>query len=425
MSVMPQITNFTEAHDWLSRFAPANVRRPAYILDNMQRVMDFLGNPQDRLRVIHVAGTSGKTSTCYYIASLLGETGNKVGLSVSPYIHQMNERVQINMAPLDEQAFCRDLSQFLQIIEGSGAELTYFEILTAFMYWEFDRLKVDWAVVEVGLGGELDATNIVGRQDKVCVITDIGLDHQSVLGDTTTEISRHKAGIIQHRNKVIVRDQEPQILSVIRERARKRQADLLVVGDGELPGAFDFMPLFQKRNFGLATVVYDNLAERNLAPKLDTGKLPNASRVAIPARMETFAVGGKTVILDGAHNPQKFRALCDSVRQRYSDEQVAALVAFKANQEHRIEPSTGELVKLARHITVTSYGKPNGVDPYGEDPNLVVAMCKVHGFADVESISEPAHAWKAALARPEPILLVTGSFYLFNEIYPLIKTAAI
>src|SRR5690606_38872097 len=120
---------------------------------------------------------------------LLAAAGQKVGMTVSPHVYEVNERVQINTKPLAETQFCRELSRFLNIIQSSGVRPTYFELLVAFAYWEFAEQGVDYAVIEVGLGGLLDGTNVVARDDKVCIITDIGFDHTSVLGKTLSAIT--------------------------------------------------------------------------------------------------------------------------------------------------------------------------------------------------------------------------------------------
>lgn len=421
---MQTVTTFQQAHQLLEKYAPANVARPAYTLEYMERFMDFLGNPQDSYKVVHVAGTSGKTSTCYYLASLLGQIGKKIGLSVSPYIDEMNERVQINLVPLPEKQFCEEFSVFLELVNQSNIQLTRFEFLSAFAFWEFARQKVDYVVMEVGMGGELDATNVISRPHKVSVITDIGLDHQGKLGGTVAEIAEKKAGIIQLKNMVFCYDQGAEVLAPIRDRARQKQADLRIVDQTETVRTLDFLPLFQQRNFGLASQVIAALLKRDGIAQLDDGQLQRAARVHIPARLEIFMLNGRTVILDGAHNAQKLTALAESLKQQYPEQPIAALVAFKAKQNTRVEQATEVLTGFAQHVIATSYGSPNSVEPYGEDPEIIAALCKINGFWHIETVADPVHAWRQLLARPEQILLVTGSFYLFNAIRPLLKSAS-
>lgn len=418
---MHTISSLADIEALLQQYAPANAPGHMYSLERMMRFMDFLGNPQNSLRIIHVAGTSGKTSTCYYLAALLQQTGKKVGLTVSPHIDGLNERIQVNLTPLPVPQFCSELMIFLEQVQKSQVALSRLEFLVAFAFWEFARQGVDYVGLEVGVGGTLDTTNVIQNQKKVCVITDIGLDHQDRLGETLTEIAGNKAGIIGLHNKVFCYKQGQEVMSVINARARHQQADLYAL-DQELTSDFEFLPLFQRRNFGLAQAVVSKVLERDGLPQLHHNALQKAASVRIPARMERFEVQGKIVILDGAHNAQKMQALCDSLKAEYPNQKIAALVAFKAKQSSRVEQATEVMTKLASHIIVTTYGQPNAIEPYGEDPDIVSALCKVHGFWQVETITDPVHAWRQLLARPEPILLVTGSFYLFNDIRPLLKT---
>src|SRR5688572_10716165 len=153
---------FLEANEVLRQFWPELLsRRDVYTTETMVELMDYLGNPQDKLKIIHVAGTSGKTSTCYYSAALLKAAGKKVGLTVSPHVDEINERVQIDLVPMPEEAFCRDMTEFLGLVKKSELEPSYFEVLLAFAYWEFVRHRVEYAVIEVGMGGLTDATNVV------------------------------------------------------------------------------------------------------------------------------------------------------------------------------------------------------------------------------------------------------------------------
>jgi dihydrofolate synthase / folylpolyglutamate synthase len=391
--------------------------------EHMRRLMSHLGNPQDRLKVIHVAGTSGKTSTSYFIASLLHEAGKKVGLTVSPHIHNLNERVQIDLQPLPEEQYCADLNTFLSIVEQSQIAPSYFELLVAYAYWQFARHNVDYAVVEVGVGGLLDPTNVAQLPSKLCVITDIGLDHQRLLGDTLPEISAQKAGIIQMHNQAVVRSQSAEIMAPIRQRAAQKQAELNIISDEGLPPIFDFLPMYQKRNFNLAMQAFEVLAERDSIARLGDGALLRAARVHVPGRMEIHRIGSKTLIIDAAHNPQKLRTLAASLTQRFPGQEIAGLVALKSGEPEKLEAVTREFAKMFQHIIVTGYGQPGPV-PYSADPAIVAALCKIHGKHEVEACQTAIHAWHQLLRRPEPVLVITGSVYLFNEIYPLLSDHA-
>lgn len=388
--------------------------------EHMRRLLKHLGDPQDKLKIIHIAGTSGKTSTSYFIASLLHEAGKNIGLTISPHIHNLNERVQINLQPLPEAQFCADLSVFLDVVEQSQIVVNYFELLIAYAYWQFARQGVDYAVVETGVGGLLDPTNVAQLPNKLCVITDIGLAHQELLGETLPEIAAQKAGIIQLNNQAIVRQQSAEIMAPIRQRAAQKQAELHIIGEEELPPIFDFLPLYQRRNFALAVQAFEVLAERDNIARLGDGALLRAARVHIPGRMEIYRVGNKTVVIDAAHNPQKLQTLAVSLNHHFPGQQIAGLVALKSGDTEKMEPITQKFTEMFNHIIVTGYGQPGPV-PYSIDPDIVAALCKIHGKHEVEVCTTATHAWNQLLHRPESVLVITGSIYLFNEIYPLLS----
>jgi dihydrofolate synthase / folylpolyglutamate synthase len=236
-------------------------------LDRMWPLLEALNNPQDKLKVIHVAGTSGKTSTSYYIAQQLIKSGKKIGLTVSPHVDKITERVQINGKPVSDKRFCKDLGIFLDLVSKSGVSPSYFELLIAFVYWVFDKEAVDYAVIETGMGGLLDGTNVAQREDKVCVITDIGFDHMHILGNTLSEIAQQKAGIIHNNNSVYAYDQNTEIDNTIRTRSQEMSAHLKTFNFTELEGlkteVVAALPDFQKRNWLLAEEVTKSIANRD------------------------------------------------------------------------------------------------------------------------------------------------------------------
>src|SRR5712691_3519862 len=163
--MMHGMRNFAEARVALHAYVSSRPSERTYTLERMMQLMAYLGHPQDTLKIMHVAGTSGKSATAYYAAALLMAAGKRVGLTVSPHAVEVNDRVQINLTPLPEQTFCQELSVFLGLVTKSGITPTYFELLIAFAYWEFVCQRVDYAVVEVGLGCMVDATNVITRRD--------------------------------------------------------------------------------------------------------------------------------------------------------------------------------------------------------------------------------------------------------------------
>lgn len=412
---MLPITTMSEAERRLAPFY-ANAR-PIYTLTLMRQLMTFLGNPQEQFRTVHVAGTSGKTSTAYYVAALLHEAGYKTGLTVSPHVDSLTERLQMNGQPVDEKEFCETLSKFLMLIEASKLQPSWFEVMVAFAYWYFAQQKVDYAVVEVGLGGLRDGTNVIKRSDKVCIITDIGLDHTQILGNTLAEITTQKAGIIQPGNTVFCYRQSPEILDVIERTAKQQGAELHIINESA-DTALETLPVFQQRNFQLAEAASADVLQVARGTKLTVAQKHTAAQAYIPGRMETIRLGDKIIILDGSHNAQKLTALAGSLHVKYPHEAITALVGFVEGDEARLGGALDVLGDITDHVIVTTFVTAKDYIKYAVEPDVVAALC-TNRHITTQIIAEPPQAFVALMTRPEPILLVTGSFYLLNHIRPL------
>lgn len=403
----------------LRAFITGAPRIGKYSLHRMNELMDFLGNPQDNLKVIHVAGTSGKTSTSYYIASLLKAANFKVGLTVSPHIEIVSERAQINLESVDSANYAKDMTYFLDIVNKSNIKPTYFEVLIAFAYWYFDKEKVDYAVIEVGLGGLLDATNVVNRSDKLCVITDIGLDHTEILGSSLSDIAYQKAGIIQVMNRVFMNWQDDEIISIIADQCEKKQAKLTVCDDSSIvgqQGILRLLPSFQKRNFQLAKYTVDYVLDRDGALSLKPEQINIASKVLIPARMEIFDFANKRIIIDGSHNPQKIGALVDSVLERFGDKSISLLVSFGANKEASVKDNITQLRRLTDKIIITEFHMSPGENKFAMSAEKIKAIVEEAGFLDIEVALDPKDALCKLKNDRSDVGLVTGSLYLASNL---------
>lgn len=400
----------------LESFFPSRLKRYAYTTDHIRQFMDYVGNPQNTPKVIHIAGTSGKTSTAYFVAALLQQAGKRVGLLTSPHITSITERVQIDMTPLSDREFCDELAIFLDEVATSGIVLTYAELLYAFAFWEFVRQQAEYIVVEVGLGGLQDATNVIDRPDKVCVITDIGLDHTSVLGDTLEEITQHKAGIIQLHNTVCCHEQPEPVMGVIRAACRQRQADLHIVR--QHPILAD-LPHFQQRNFALALQATRVALQQDNSPKPTRKQILVASQILIPARMEKIRIGEHIVVLDGAHNQQKLRAFRQAMELSFAGQQIAVLAAFVHGRGRDTQELIEEIVPFAHHLIITTLPPTRSAHTSRPAKDILIAAQKA-GIASTEVIVEPQRALEVLLARPEPVMAITGSLYLLEALRPLV-----
>jgi len=404
-------------------------------LGRTKRLMTHIGNPEKSLRVVHIAGTSGKTSTTYYISALLTAAGCKVGSTISPYVDSMNERIQIHGQPLSEARFCTYFEEFFDLLAGVPETPTRFEVLIAFAYWVFARERVDYAVVETGMGGLDDSTNVAARTDKLCVITDIGMDHMQALGDTVSKIAYQKAGIIHEGNTALVYEQSADIMQVVRYWVSQQEdAELLTFAQDRLAQAYgglfvENMPEYQKRNWLLAFAVYKWLAKRDALSQLSATELQKTQATQVPGRMDVRRVAGATVVMDGAHNGQKMTAFWESFAVQYPGVRPTVLFALKQGKEATdIAPL---LQTHAKEVIVTTFAKAQDVPIAAMKPSEISSVLRAHGVK-CRVVADQVKAYDYFLAQlcqrdgrrrktaSEPatdvVGVITGSFFLISEL---------
>lgn len=282
-----------------------------YSLENFQSFLSEIGNPHQSLpNVIHVAGTNGKGSTVALLSAGLQAMGFSVGTYTSPHLYSYTERLRINDTPITEDAFA-DL--FEPLLEKTDRVATEFELLTAGAFMWFNQKKPDFVIIETGLGGRLDATNVVSP---LCsVITKIGIDHAAILGNTISEIAYEKAGIIKPNTPVVtISTQDNDALSVIRTTAQKTTSKLYEVPPvTSLPDTFPLQGVFQYENVALAAATLKCLLP-SIPISLDTFQ-----HTQHPGRFQITEHQGHTVVLDGAHNPAAMSALLESLTAYYPE----------------------------------------------------------------------------------------------------------
>ncbi len=222
---------YAETLQYLYTQMPAfqQIGDPAYKpgLERIARLCAHMGNPQERFKSIHVAGTNGKGSSAHALAAILQQQGYRVGLHTSPHLHDMRERIRLNGLPVSEAWVVDFVARHRDFFEQLRP--SFFEVLVGMAFVYFAEQSVDWAVVEVGLGGRLDATNIL--QPEICLITHIGFDHERILGDTLQKIAAEKAGIIKAHTPVVMAEKQPEIAHVFQEQARQEQAPIYFAVD--------------------------------------------------------------------------------------------------------------------------------------------------------------------------------------------------
>lgn len=410
---MPKIRSFTDVEKLLKKYETP-MSNTTYSLDTIRQLADFFDNPQNDIPIIHVAGTSGKSSTSYYCAALLKKASLKVGLSVSPHIDSVAERTQINLLNLEEEKYCSYFEEFIDLLEETSLKPTYFELLVVFSYWVFARKeKVDVAVIEVGLGGLLDGTNIVTREDKICVITDIGYDHMNILGKTLNEITAQKAGIVKNGNRVYMHRQSDLVMSVVEEHVNSEKGVLNVVNQSTYKG----LPLFQQRNLSLAIEVAKAFCA-NLDKNITDKEIEFAKNYFIPARMEEAAIDNKTVIFDGSHNDHKVSALVDALRVKYPNSSMVFLVAFGAHRKQNAIDSLEIIHEVSDKIIATEFASHQDSRQQSLSAIEIEKIAKSAGFGEVKKFKSPKDGFDYALKCKTDIAVVTGSFYLLKHVRP-------
>ena len=370
---------------------------------------ELVGNPQDTLQVVHVAGTSGKTSTSYYIARLLRAAGTKVGLTVSPHLVSITERVQIDGAPLSDEAFCRYMSEFLPLVLDGCSEddlPSYFETMMVFALWVFVREGVDYAVVETGVGGLHDSSNICRREDKLCVITDMGIDHTHLLGETIEEITAQKAGIIASGNTVVMHQQGSAVMDVMREHAERQGASLMVVPPREYAD-------YQDRNFSLALAAYAQLVTRDKLTVVAENTLQTIRQLQVPGRLETVERRGVQIVCDGAHNEQKMHTLVQTLNAKYPGQKWAIVLAMKRGKDH--EAVVRLLGPIASRVVATRLQLSQDTPIVSMEPSALAAECQKYDLR-CETRPTMAAAVDCLIDDHEPHILVTGSLYGLAEV---------
>ena len=371
------------------------------------RIAKLAGNPQDRLQVVHVAGTSGKTSTAYYIARLLHAGGAVTGLTVSPHIESITERVQINSQPLSEKEFCKYMSEFLPLVTADQHDLpSYFEVMMVFSLWVFDKRGVEYAVIETGLGGLHDSSNICRRADKMCVITDIGIDHTHVLGNTVEEIAAQKAGIIAPENTVMMHHQSDSVMNVIAKHAKEQGARLVTLSQQRYAS-------YQDRNFMLAKTVYGEIAKRDELPDITSQSLETVRRITVPGRFETVTRRGVNVLRDGAHNEQKMEALVKTLTAAYPGQKWAVVLAMKQSKDY--ETVIRLLAPVTSRAIATRFELSQDLPIRSIDPSVLRSE---FGKYNIQCDEKPtvAASVDAFIDQHERHILVTGSLYSLSQV---------
>lgn len=403
-------------------------------LENTRRLAELAGNPHHRLRFIHVAGTNGKGSTCAILESIYRAAGLRVGLFTSPHLVSFAERIQVNRQLVPEPDVVRLVGQMRDLREGlgGGARPTFFEVVTVMALRYFAEQRCDLVVWETGLGGRLDATNIV--TPLASVITNIGLDHQQWLGDTLEEIATEKAGIIKPGIPVLTAAEPGRGLEEILETAERSNAPATVVGQasgrpreplghatfisaeeawskffGSETGKRSILPLsgpHQQLNAALALATVRALSAA--LPVDATAIRAGLAQVQWPGRMQFVKTGaGQNVVLDGAHNTDGAQALVAAFQEHFPNRHPTLILGILTDKDWRSIATI--LAPLAARILLVPVNSERTLAP--EKP---LAACReANPQSSVHVCGSLADALRAS--ANDPLVLIAGSLYLVGE----------
>lgn len=399
-------------------------------LDRIETLLDKMGRPQDKTKFIHVAGTNGKGSVCTILSGVLRAAGYKTGLFLSPFIIDFRERIQIDGEMIPEQALCEITGEIMPLVEEMAAQdeiITEFELVTAIAFEWYARSRCDAVVLETGLGGLLDCTNVIGTP-LASVVTSISLDHTAVLGGTLEEIAFQKAGIIKPEGKTVFYPQQEEVNRVILEAAKQRHNDFY--------NASDYLPelvstsvkgtkmRFKGQELSLPLIGAHQL--KNAAAALaavaalrggldipDTAVEEGFANAFIPARLELMDEN-PLVLLDGAHNPGGMKALSEAVKTYCRGKNTVCIIGMLRDKDS--VTALSYIKGLFSTVIALSPDNPRAMpaEEFAQEARAYFDM--------VIPMQDKAHAVKRAfeLAGEDGAVVVCGSLYLAAELRPIL-----
>jgi dihydrofolate synthase/folylpolyglutamate synthase len=418
------VSKFTSKKEALTYLYGLQHFHPRGDLTYIKRLLRELGDPQDSLQLLHVTGTNGKGSTCYYLRALLEEAGQKTGLFVSPYVEQFNERIQIAGGNISDAGLLAAFSAVraaLEVIkkEDPAFSVTIFEFETAAAFWAFKKAGCSYAVIEVGIGGTHDSTNVI--TPAVSCITTVGLDHEQLLGPHLADIAQEKSGIIKHRRSVVLGNIPKSVLTIFLKKAERADSPVLLLGrdfsikkekeqlvyqkEGQ-SYSFADRPLAEGYDIAVAVTAFNQLRLGLSKPSVERA----IDQTRIPGRVQVVN-RAPLVIADGAHNQQAMRNLLQVVRnkQKQLGGQVYVLLTMMKDKDLR------QVLDLFNEekITLTTLAYPRvakKADFPGKYQDLPYEPDFWQGYQRL-----------VKKAGVHDIILVTGSFYLVGAFLNRLK----
>ncbi len=399
--------------DLLARLLPARRFGIVLGLDRMRALLDTLGAPDRALgTIVHVGGTNGKGSTVAMISALARAGGARVATYTSPHLSTLRERIVIDGELITEDAI---VAAARRVAAAGGDELTFFEQVTAIAFVAIAAARVDVSVIEVGLGGRLDATNVVAAP--IAVVTGVALDHQAILGDTLAAIAAEKAGIWKSGQRAFVgASGEPAAVPILVNAARAAGATVTAIDDAAIAAvpAVGLSGAHQRRNAAVALAVIDELAARRVITLDAAGRAQTLAEVRHSGRFEVID-GAVQFILDGAHNPHGALALANTLRER--GVQPLLIIAVSADKD--IPAIVAALSPVVGDVIATRYQQERALDP----ESLATAFRSARAERMVTTAPHLPAALALAEVSGETCVLIAGSLFLVGEARTLLLDA--
>jgi len=420
--------SYTDIVDWMFNLERFGIKLG---LDNMKEFLSRIGNPHAGFPCVHVTGTNGKGSVCTYLTDIMTEHGLKVGLYTSPHLVDFRERIRIGDEEIPEEDVVRIGNNLRAVMESMSSEgpekqLTFFEFTTGLAFEYFREMNVDFVIAEVGMGGRLDATNVL--QPEVAVITRVGMEHTDYLGKTVEDIAREKAGIIKPGADVVTCERNPDVISIISSVCEKHGCRLLRIDDDfavsnirqTLEGtSFDYsggasisdvrtglLGAFQAENAGIAIAVIERLRQRDIQVS-DKEILRGIARSRWPGRLEIVSKD-PLVVLDGGHNPEGIRTTVAVLRSLGLSPMTYVLGCMKDKDAREI---VRQLKLDAAMLVITEVKNKRAL------PSLELEEIAKEEFdGPIVAVPDSGEAIDMALEHAEGRgICVTGSLYLVGE----------
>jgi dihydrofolate synthase / folylpolyglutamate synthase len=400
--------NFQQAEEYLLSLELFGMR---FGLDRMHRLMTVLGLPQRRFASIHVVGSNGKSSTVRFTAAILARHGVPTGSYTSPHLRSFRERIEVGGEPVSEADFAAAVTRAAEAaaLVNRTAEpddhVTQFEALTAASYHELARRGVKAAVIEAGLGGRFDATNVI--PSKVQVVTSVSLEHTRWLGPTLADIAAEKLDVVRDHSTLVIGALPPEALTIVKQTAAGRHAHVVTVSS---PADVDLKAAggFQSHNFALAAAAAGAFLGRELDPEAVEAA---ARETSIPGRLEQ--VGDEPLTLhDGAHNPSGASALAESLGDVFGERRPRVAVIGVLEDKD----AAAMLERLLPHFDTVVFTRPS--NPRALSPATLVTLAEKLGGPPAETVADPRAAVERAreLAGADGAVLATGSIYLIADL---------